>query len=101
MCSGGYLMPSLDKDGVYNLSDNMLYMLINDLSEYEGLTILINSMLIKYLNKVTMTDNIHGRDLVIKNIKNISLNNIKCENDIYNQLNITKDDLELIKNTIN
>ena len=101
MCSGGYLMPSLDKEGVYNISDNMLYILINDLSEYEGLTILINSLLIKYLNKVTMTDNIHGRDIVIKNIKNISLSNIKCENDIYSQLNITKDDLELIKNTIN
>ena len=101
MCSGGYLMPSLDKDGVYNISDNMLYMLINDLSEYEGLTILINSQLIKYLNKITMTDNIHGRDLVIKNIKNISLSNIKCENDIYSQLNITKDELELIKKTIN
>ena len=101
MCSGGYLMPSLDKEGVYNISDNMLYILINDLSEYEGLTILINSLLIKYLNKVTMTDNIHGRDLVIKNIKNISLSNIKCENDIYSQLNITKDELELIKNTIN
>ena len=101
MCSGGYLMPSLDKEGVYNISDNMLYILINDLSEYEGLTILINSLLIKYLNKVTMTDNIHGRDLVIKNIKNITLSNIKCENDIYSQLNITKDELELIKNTIN
>lgn len=101
MCSGGYLMPSLDKEGLYNLSDNMLYILINDLSEYEGLTILINSLLIKYLNKVTMTDGLHGRDLVIKNIKNITLSNIKCENDIYSQLNITKDELELIKNTIN
>jgi hypothetical protein len=101
MCSGGYLMPSLDKDGIYNISDNMLYMLINNISEYEGLTILINSRLIKYLNKVTMTDNIHGRDLVIKNIKNITLNNIKCEGDIYSQLNITNDELELIKNTIN
>ena len=74
--------------------------LIDDLSDYEGLTILINSLLIKYLNKVTMTDNIHGRDLVIKNIKNIVLNNIKCENDIYIQLGITNDELELIKNTI-
>ena len=100
MCSGGYLMPSLDKEGVYNISDNMLYILINDLSEYEGLTILINSLLFKYLNKVTMTDSLHGRDLVIKNIKNITLNNIKCENDIYSQLNITNDELELIKNTI-
>lgn len=49
-----------------------------------------------------MTDNIHGRDLVIKNIKNITLNNnIKSENDIYSQLNITKDELELMKNTVN
>ena len=48
----------------------------DDLSEYEGLTILINSLLIKYLNKVTMTDSMRGRGLVIKNI---TLNNIKCE----------------------
>jgi hypothetical protein len=101
MCSGGYLMPSLDKDGVYNISDNMLYILINDLSEYEGLTILINSLLIKYLNKVTMTDSMRGSLLVIKKIKNITLNNIKCENDIYSQLNITNDEVELMKNTIN
>ena len=100
MCSGGYLMPSFDQEGVYNISDNMLYILIYDISEYEGLTILINSILIKYLNKVTMTDNIHGRDLVIKNIKKIELNNIKCENDIYSKLNITDDELELIKQTI-
>lgn len=41
-----------------------------------------------------MTDNIYGRDLVIKNI---ILNSIKCENDIYSQLNITNNELELIK----
>ena len=100
MCSGGYLMPSFDKKGVFNISDNMLYLLIDDPSEYEGLSILINSLLIKYLNKVTMTDNIHGRDVVIKNIKNISLGGIKKEGDIYRQLEITVDELELMKNTI-
>ena len=100
MCSGGYLMPSFDKKGIYNLSDNMLYLLINDLSEYNGLNIIINSVLINYLNKVTMTDNIHGRDTVIKNIKQIDLSKIKCENDIYNIMNITNDELELMKHTI-
>jgi hypothetical protein len=48
-----------------------------------------------------MTDSMRGRGLVIKNIKSITLNNIKCENDIYSQLNITNDELELMKNTIN
>ena len=101
MCSGGYLMPSFDEKGIYNVSDNMLYLIINNISEYNGLTILIDSILIKYLNKVTMTDNIHGRDIVIKNIKEIHLSQIKCDNDIYEVMNITKDELELMKQTIN
>ena len=101
MCSGGYLMPSFDEKGIYNVSDNMLYLLINNISEYNGLTILIDSILIKYLNKVTMTDNIHGRDIVIKNIKEIDLSQIKCDDDIYEVMNITKDELELMKQTIN
>ena len=100
MCSGGYLMPSFDEKGIYNISDNMLYLLINDLSEYTGLNILINSVLINYLNKVTMTDNLHGRDIVIKNIKQFDLNKITCENDIYNEMGITNDELELMKQTI-
>lgn len=100
MCSGGYLMPSLDELGIYNISDNMLYLLIEDLQEYEGLTILINSVLINYLNKITMTDNLHGRDIVIQNIKQFDLRKIKCENDIYIELDITNDELELMKRSL-
>ena len=100
MCSGGYLMPSFDIDGTYNLSDNMIYLLIADISEYIGLTIIINSLLINYLNKVTMTDGIHGRDKVIQNIKKFNLNKIKCETDIYMELEITSDELELMKQTL-
>lgn len=100
MCSGGYLMPSLDIHGIYNLSDNMLYLLIDNEKQYKGLTILINSLLIKYLNKITMTDNIHGRDIVIKSIKYFDLSKIESEEDIYKELKINDHDLKLINNTI-
>jgi hypothetical protein len=100
MCTGGYLMPSFDENGIYNISDNMLYLLVDDVLEYNGLNILINSVLIKYLNKVTMTDNLHGRDIVIQNIKHFQLSNIKNENDIYIEFNITDEELILMKQTI-
>jgi hypothetical protein len=100
MCSGGYLMPSYDKLGIYNLSDNMLYLLVNSESEYNGLSLLINSKLVKYLNKISMTDNIHGRDHVIKNIKSINLYEINSESDIYRIYNIDEEEITLIENTI-
>lgn len=100
MCTGGYLMPSFDKEGIYNISDNMLYLLVKNEKEYNGLVILINSLLIKYLNKVTMTDNIHGRDVVIKNIRYVDLEKISCENDVYKIFNITDSELEIMKKTI-
>ena len=43
---------------------------------YESFKNIVNSNLINYLNKITMTDNIHGRDNVIINLKKIDLNNI-------------------------
>ena len=100
MCSGGYLSPSLDIDGNYNLSDNMIYMLCDNINEFNGLKILINSKIIKYLNNISMTDGLHGRDIVIKSIKYIDLNNIKNEDDLYNIYNIYDDEKYIINNTI-
>ena len=100
MCTGGYLMPSYDEKGLYNLSDNMIYLLLNNYEEYNGLCILINSKLIKYLNKISMTDNIHGRDIVIQSMKKIDLSKIKSEDDIYNLYDINHDDINIINKTI-
>jgi len=36
---GGYLMPSLDWDGIYNISDNIIYLLINYIKEFNGVNI--------------------------------------------------------------
>ena len=99
MCSGGYLMPSYDPLGEYNLSDNMLYMLVNE-EEYRGFCMLIDSMLIQYLNKVTMTDGIHGRGHVIQNIKKINLMDITTEEDVYTIFDITTTERSLMKKTI-
>jgi hypothetical protein len=100
MCTGGYLMPSYDEKGEYNLSDNMIYLLLNNYEEYNGLCILINSNLIKYLNKISMTDNIHGRDYVIQNIKYIDLSKIKNDKDIYEIYKISDLEINLINDTI-
>lgn len=100
MCTGGYLSPGYDKDGIYNLSDNMIYMLCDTEKEYNAFNIIINSKLISYLNQVTMTDGLHGRDKVIMNLKNIDLSKISEENDIYKIFDISEEELSLIDNTI-
>jgi hypothetical protein len=100
LCSGGYLMPSYDENGSYNLSDNMLYLLVNNKNEYNGMNILVNSGIVNYLNKISMTDGLHGRDTVIKSLKSIDLTKINNENDVYKLYNISCDEIELIKKTI-
>ena len=100
MCTGGYLMPSYDENGEFNLSDNMIYLLLNNYDEYNGLCILINSKLIKYLNKISMTDNIHGRDIVIQSMKKIDLSKIKNEEDIHILYDINDIDINIINKTI-
>jgi hypothetical protein len=42
----------------------MLYKLVDNKEEFEGLKRIIDCELIRYLNKMTMIDNIHGRDKV-------------------------------------
>uniref|UniRef100_A0A6C0EUV3 site-specific DNA-methyltransferase (adenine-specific) n=1 Tax=viral metagenome TaxID=1070528 RepID=A0A6C0EUV3_9ZZZZ len=100
MCTGGYLMPSHDELGQYNLSDNMIYLLCDTKEKYNGFVTLINSKLIKYLNLITMTDNIHGRDVVIQNMKEISLVGITSDETIYKLYNLSENEIELIHKTI-
>lgn len=100
MCTGGYLMPEYDENGEYNLSDNMIYLTCISKQNYDAFKIIINSNLITYLNKITMTDNIHGRDTVIMNLKLIDLNKINNETDIYKIYNITSDEKKIIDLTI-
>jgi hypothetical protein len=101
MCTGGYLMPSYDEDGKYNLSDNMIYLLCDTKKKYNGFVLLVNSRLIKYFNLITMTDNIHGRDTVIQNMKNINLEEITSDEDIYNLYNLSVNEIDIINKTIN
>jgi len=100
MCTGGYLMPEYDNDGTYNLSDNMIYLLCPSVGQFNAFKLIINSNLIKYLNMLTMTDNIHGRDTVIINMKKIDLDKVVCENDVYGLYGITDAEKLLIEQTI-
>jgi hypothetical protein len=103
MCSGGYLMTSYDKNGEYNLSDNMIYLLCNNDNdnEYLSFKILTESNLVKYLNKLTMTDGLHGRDTVIMNLKKINLFGINNDKDVYDKYNLTNDEINIIEKTLN
>ena len=47
-----------------------------------------------------MTDNIHGRDNVIMNLKKIDLSNIHSDADIYKLYNISEDEQKIIDITI-
>jgi len=100
MCTGGYLMPSYDAGGVYNLSDNMIYMLCDTKEKYDGFVVLVNSKLIKYINLITMTDNIHGRDVVIQNMKALDLEQITNDADIYKLYDLSESEVEVINKTI-
>lgn len=100
MCTGGYLMPTYDEIGEYNLSDNMIYLLCDTKEKYNGFVALINSKLITYMNLITMTDNLHGRDVVIQNIKRINLELIIDDASIYEIYNLTADEIEIINKTI-
>ena len=100
MCTGGYLMPEYDEKGEYNLSDNMIYLTCTTKQNYEAFKIIVNSKLVNYLNKITMTDNIHGRDIVIMNLKQINLNDINNESDIYKIYNIIEEEIKIIELTI-
>jgi hypothetical protein len=100
MCTGGYLIPEYDEKGEYNLSDNMIYLLCDSQKKYNGFKNIVNSKLINYLNKVTMTDGLHGRDKVISNIKICDLENINNDEDIYKIFNITDDEKNIIEKTL-
>ena len=100
MTTGGYLCPSYDEDGEYNLSDNMIYMLCPSKKEFKAFKIIIESDLVNYLNKITMTDGLHGRDIVIMNLKKVDLSKIKHEDDIYTLYNIDKSERRIIEKTL-
>lgn len=101
MCTGGYLMPSFDEKGEYNLNDNMIYMQCNSLKHYDAFKKIINSKLVNYLNTITMTDGLHGRDIVVMNLKKINLDKICNDIDIYNLYNISKEEINVIEQTLN
>ncbi len=100
MTTGGYLCPSYDEEGEYNLSDNMIYMLCPNKKYFEAFKIIIESDLVNYLNQITMTDGLHGRDTVIMNLKKIDLSKIKSEDDIYTLYGIRKDERIIIEKTL-
>ena len=100
MCSGGYLMPYFDNIGKYNLSDNMLYFINNSKLKYNNFKFLVDSNLLKYINKATMTDGLHGRDKVICNLKKINLSKLSNKK-IYKYYNLSKDEINIIHSSLN
>ena len=48
-----------------------------------------------------MTDNIHGRDVVIQNMKILDLENITSDEIIYKLYKLSENEIEIINRTIN
>ena len=46
-----------------------------------------------------MTDNMHGRDYILKTIKKVE-GNILYDTDIYKHYNLTDEEIKLIENTV-
>lgn len=100
MTTGGYLCPSYDEEGEYNLSDNMIYMLCPSKKDFNAFKMIVESDLVNYLNEITMTDGLHGRDTVIMNLKKVDLSKIKKEDDIYTLYGIHKNERRIIEKTL-
>jgi hypothetical protein len=75
-------------------------MLCDTKEKYNGFVQLVNSKLIKYINLITMTDNIHGRDIVIQNMKMLDLENITSDDIVYKLYNLSENEIDLIHRTI-
>lgn len=100
MCTGGYLSPSYDFDGRYNLSDNMIYILVDTKEEFLGMKVLIESKLVAYLNTISMTDGLHGRDVVIMSVKKVDLCKLKSDEDVYREYGLDEEDIKIIDMTV-
>ena len=91
----GYLTPIIVSN--CSISDNLIYLNINDKIEYDSLISIINSKLFKFLIKTTLFS---GMDewKILMIFPKLELNKIWNDKLIYKFLNLTKDEINIIEN---
>ena len=90
----GYLHPTILKNG--SISDNLLYMNIDNKSEYESFKSILDSKLFKSLCKMYL---LSGMDYwkVLLMLPKIELNKIYSNDDIYNMFNFNDEEINYIE----
>lgn len=95
----GYLCPSFDKYGEYFLSDNMIYIELENENQYHNILKVLNSKIVKYwLNQFRLNG--------FSDVKNIqlfpfiSLDKEYTDQDLYEYFNLTQEEIDLIEKTI-
>jgi 16S rRNA G966 N2-methylase RsmD len=95
----GYLCPSFDPNGDYFLSDNMIYIHLENESQYENLKYIIESKIVKYwLNQFRLNGFSDAKNIQI--FPYIPYDKKISDSDIYSYFNLTQSEIDLIEKTI-
>lgn len=99
MNGSGYLCPSYDNTGNYFLSDNMIYIHLDNQDQFENLKYIIKSKIVKYwLCQFRLNGFSDAKNII--NFPYIPYNNKITEKNIYKYFNLTDEEIKLIEDTI-
>lgn len=95
----GYLCPSFDPKGDYFLSDNMIYIHVDNEDQFNNLKFIIESKLCKYwLSQFRLNGFSDSKN--IQNFPYIPFDKQISDSDIYKYFNLTQEEISLIEKTI-
>jgi site-specific DNA-methyltransferase (adenine-specific) len=99
MNRSGYLCPSYDSTGDYFLSDNLIYLNIENNSEFNNFNSIIESKIFKYwLNQFRLNGFSDEKNL--KRFPIIEINKNWTNIELYEYFNLTQEEIDLIEKTI-
>ena len=92
----GYLCPSYDDYGNYFLSDNISYLAVNNIDEYNSFMKIFNSKLFNYwLNQFRL--NGFSDAINIRKFPKLDISRSWSDKDIYEHFELTKEEIELVE----
>jgi site-specific DNA-methyltransferase (adenine-specific) len=95
----GEMKPIYDNDGTYLLTDGFVYIDVKNDLEASNLIYLLNSNLSKYLQKV-ITHNTKNKFKIISFLPCLDLTKKFTDLDLYNEFNLSENEMKIIENTI-
>ena len=84
-----------DENGEYLLTDNIIYIEVDNKNQADKIEMIINSNLLKYMQKV-ITHNTKNKFKVLNYFPKINLDEIEKEEDLFKVLEIEKEDIDYI-----